>query len=68
MAMGGGYMREITPLGPQDVTLRLPADAKVKAVRLLESETEVAAQVDSGVLTVRVPGVRLHEIVAVDLA
>jgi hypothetical protein len=67
MAMGGGYLREITPIGPQDVTFQLPADAKVKAVRLLESETEVAARVEAGILKVRVPGVRLHEIVAVDL-
>ncbi|WP_420138333.1 alpha-amylase family protein [Sphingomonas sp.] len=68
MAMGGGYIREITPIGPQDVTLRLPAGAKVKRVRLLESDAEVAARVDANFLSVHVPGVRLHEVVAVDLA
>jgi type 1 glutamine amidotransferase len=67
MAMGG-YMREILPTGPYDVSLQLPAGAGVKRVRLLEAGTDVAARREGDRLLVRVPRLELHEIVAVDLA
>jgi hypothetical protein len=68
MAMGGGYLREITPLGPMELTLRLPAGTRVDRVRLLEAQVEVPALVTGDRLVVRLPGIRLHEVVAVDLA
>lgn len=66
MAMGG-YIREIVPAGPYQVRIRLPERAAVARVKLLEAGREVAAKRDGDWLTVDVPGITLHEVVAVDL-
>jgi hypothetical protein len=67
MMMKGPY-REILPAGPYRVTLELPRGAKVRGVTLLESGTTPNSRQDGGRLTVDVPAIRLHEVVAVDLA
>ncbi|WP_221774230.1 alpha-amylase family protein [Novosphingobium flavum] len=67
MAMRG-YMREILPAGPYEVSLRLPADAKVRRVRLLEAGTDAEAQNANGRLVVKIPSITLHEVIAIDLA
>ena len=66
MMMKGPY-REIMPAGPYTVTLDIPAGAKVGAVKLLESGAAPKASRDGNRLVVEVPGIRLHEVVAVDL-
>lgn len=66
MAMRG-YMREILPAGPYRVTLQLPAGASIKRVRLLEAGQDVQGQRVGDRLTVTLPKVDIHEIVAVDL-
>jgi hypothetical protein len=67
MTMKGPY-REIVPAGPFTLELELPAAAKVGAVRLLEADEPISARRDGTRLTVTVPRVAIHEIVAVELA
>jgi hypothetical protein len=67
MMMKGPY-REMLPAGPYTVSLQIPAGAKVGAVRLLESGAVPKSHRDGSRLVVEVPRIRLHEVVAVDLA
>jgi hypothetical protein len=67
MTMKGPY-RELVPAGPFTITLQLPAAATVRDVRLLEADQAVSARRDGTRLTVTVPRVVIHEIVAVELA
>jgi len=67
MMMKGPY-REIMPVGPYTVSLAIPADVKVGAVRLLESGATPKSSRDGDRLVVEVPAIHLHEVVAVDLA
>jgi hypothetical protein len=66
MMMKGPY-REIMPAGPYTVTLGIPAGAKLGAVKLLESGAVPKTSRDGNRVVVEVPGIRLHEVVAVDL-
>jgi hypothetical protein len=54
-------------VGPMTVTVRLPAGARARGVRLLVAETQPKAEETGGAVTVVVPAVRDHEVVAVDL-
>jgi hypothetical protein len=67
MMMKGPY-REMLPAGPYTVSLEIPAGAKVGAVRLLESGVTPKTSREGTRLAVEVPKIRLHEVVAVDLA
>jgi Hypothetical glycosyl hydrolase 6/Beta-galactosidase trimerisation domain len=62
-----GPIREIIPVGPQCLRLRLPDGAVARKVRLLTAGTTPTAQVAEGTLTVVVPSVEVHEVVAIDL-
>jgi hypothetical protein len=66
MAMKGP-VREFVAVGPMTVTVRLPAGARARGVRLLVAETPPKAEETGGAVTVVVPAVRDHEVVAVDL-
>ena len=66
MAMKGP-VREFVAVGPMTVTVRLPAGARARGVRLLVAETQPKAEETGGTVTVVVPSVRDHEVVAVDL-
>lgn len=66
MLMRGAF-REIYPVGAQQVRLRLPAGAQPKSARLLERDSAVEFTVRGGWFECRVPEVRLHEIIAIDL-
>lgn len=68
MAMRG-YTREALPAGPYEVTLRLPEGvSRVSGVRLLEAGTTAQTRQSGTMLTVSVPRIVVHEVVAVDLA
>jgi hypothetical protein len=67
MMMKGPY-REMIAAGPYSVSLTIPPGAKVGAVKLLESGTTPKTSRDGDRLVVEVPRIRLHEVVAVDLA
>jgi hypothetical protein len=66
MAMKGP-VREFVPVGPMTVTIRLPPGTRPRRVQLLVAGTAAPADEAGGMLTVIVPSVRDHEVVAVDL-
>jgi hypothetical protein len=67
MAMKGPF-RELIPVGEQKVSVRLPAGAKGGKIRLLAADKSVKAARSGPTLTITVPSVLDHEIVAIDLA
>ena len=62
-----GPVRELIPIGEQKVRVRLPDGASVKKVHLLAAEKTPHVQHDGSELTVTVPSILDHEIVAIDL-
>src|SRR5262249_37100838 len=66
MAMKGP-VREFVPVGPMTVRVRLPVDVRARRVQLLVSGGAPHAQEASGTVTVVVPTVRDHEVIAIDV-
>lgn len=62
-----GPLREAIPIGPQRARIRLPAGRQASNVQLLTAGTTLRAQQASGVLTLTVPSVEVHEVIAIDL-
>jgi hypothetical protein len=62
-----GPLREVIPVGPERVAVRLPAGTRAKKVQLLTAGTAPRVDESGGVLTVTVPSVDVHEVVAIDL-
>ena len=70
MAMKGPY-RDFFPVGAQTVRLNLPRDMQAKQARLLVAGTSVAIERSDSrsgrAVTVTVPSVLDHEVVAIDV-
>jgi hypothetical protein len=66
MAMKGPY-RDFFPVGPHTVRLRLPGDVKAKKARLLAAGKEAAIERAAGVVSVAVPAILDHEVVAIEI-
>jgi hypothetical protein len=62
-----GPLREVIPIGPERVQIRLPADAEPKRVRLLTAGTAHDVKKSGAMLTVIVPSIDVHEVIAIDL-
>jgi len=62
-----GPLRETIPIGPLTVRIRVPDVARATRVRLLTAGSAARTTTTNGILTVTVPSVELHEVVAVDL-
>jgi Hypothetical glycosyl hydrolase 6/Beta-galactosidase trimerisation domain len=62
-----GPIREIIPIGPQRVRLRLPGDGKARKIQLLTAGVTPDVQAADGTLTLVVPSIDVHEVVAIDL-
>ncbi len=62
-----GPIREIIPIGPQRLRLKLPAGKKLAGVKLLVGGTPADYSQTPGAVEVRVPQIALHEVVAFDL-
>ncbi|HEY7499416.1 MAG TPA: alpha-amylase family protein [Vicinamibacterales bacterium] len=62
-----GPLRETIPVGPLRVRVRLPEDAIAKNVQLLTAGGSAGAQITKGVVTLAVPSVEVHEVIAIDL-
>jgi hypothetical protein len=62
-----GPLRETIPVGPFRVRIRLPAGTRLRKVQLLTAGTTVNSRPAGDVLTLTVPSVELHEVVAIDL-
>ncbi len=63
-----GPFRDIFPVGAQNVKVRLPQGKKARKVQLLVAGSSLQTQESAGYLTVTVPSIEVHEVVAVDLA
>ncbi len=62
-----GPLRELIPVGPQQVRLRLPDGVRPRGVRLLTADTAPATAQEGPWIHVEVPQVVDHEVVAIDL-
>jgi hypothetical protein len=62
-----GPLREVIPVGPQRVSVRLPDGARPHKVHLLTAGKAVDYKVTSGVCQLTVPSIEVHEVVAIDL-
>ncbi|HKX30090.1 MAG TPA: beta-galactosidase trimerization domain-containing protein [Blastocatellia bacterium] len=62
-----GPLREMIPIGPQKVRLRLPAGVKPKRVQLLAANQTPRVERRGAELTITVPSILDHEVVAIDL-
>jgi hypothetical protein len=62
-----GPMRELIPAGPQKVRLRLPAGTRARKIHLLAANKTPPLKQDGEYLSLAVPSILDHEIIAVDL-
>jgi glycosyl hydrolase family 42 (putative beta-galactosidase) len=62
-----GWLDSAYPLGPQTVSMRLPAGVKVKSIQLLRAETSLPFQLKAERLRFTVPQVEDYEIAAIDV-
>jgi len=62
-----GPLREAIPVGPQRARIRLPAGRRSRKVQLLSAGTTLPIEEAGGVLTVLVPSIEVHEVIAIDL-
>jgi hypothetical protein len=63
-----GPLREVIPVGPQRVSVRLPDGTRPKRVQLLTAGRNVADLKMTGqTITLTVPSIDVHEVVAIDL-
>lgn len=63
-----GPVRELYPVGRQIVRCRLPEGQAPRRVQLLKAGGEPAWELQGGMLTVTVPSIVDHEVVAVDIS
>jgi hypothetical protein len=62
-----GPLRDVFPVGPLRLRVRLPAGASPKKIQLLTAGTTLPLRQSAGVVTLSVPSVAVHEVVAIDL-
>jgi hypothetical protein len=62
-----GPLREVLPLSSQEVKVRLPRGKKARKVQFLVAGGSPRVQESSGSLTLTVPTILVHEVVAIDL-
>jgi hypothetical protein len=62
-----GPLRELIPIGAQQVRVRLPDGAHARGLQLLTAGTRPALRQDGAWITVDVPQILDHEVVAIDL-
>ncbi len=62
-----GPFRELIPVGEQQVEVRLPAGARARRVQLLSDGRVLPVPLDGAQISLKVPSIRDHEIVAIDL-
>jgi hypothetical protein len=62
-----GPIRELIPIGQQQVVLKLPRGTRAKQVRLLVADHVLPVNQDGHHVTVAVPSILDHEVVAIDL-
>ncbi len=63
-----GWMSSIYPLGPQVVSMALPAGVKVKSVELLRAEKPIPFDLEGAALRFTIPHVEDYEVAAVTVS
>lgn len=63
-----GPFRELIPIGEQEVRVRIPEGVKVRKARLLVRDRTANYKSSRGVVSLRIPSILDHEVVALDLA
>jgi hypothetical protein len=63
-----GPLREVIPLSSQKVSVRIPEGRRVKRAQLLVAAGEIPHHENDGVITIEVPKIDVHEVVALDFA
>jgi hypothetical protein len=63
-----GPFRELIPLDRQEARIRLPEGASVKRAQLLVADRTIEHRMADGVVTVTVPSILDHEVIALDLS
>jgi len=61
-----GPLRETIPIGPQRARIRLPAGTRAKKIQLLTARSSPHVEQSGNVITVTVPFVDGHEVIAID--
>ena len=62
-----GPLREILPIGPQKVRVKLPDGAKARSVRFLVGEAKAQWRQSGAWIETTTPPIALHEVVAIDI-
>lgn len=63
-----GWMSSVYPLGPQVVSMALPAGVKVKSVELLRAEKPISFDLEGATLRFTIPRVEDYEVAAVTVS
>ena len=63
-----GWLKSTYPLGPQTISMKLPAGVNVKGVELLRAERPIEFAVHDAVLRFTVPSVEDYEVAAIKIA
>ena len=61
-----GPLREVIPIGPLKARIRLPEGLRARKVQLLTAGTSPRVESANGIVTVTVPSVDVHEVIAID--
>jgi len=62
-----GPVREFIPSPPQEVTVRIPQGKKPAKVKLLVSAHVPQIRQSNGAISLTIPSIRDHEVIALDL-
>jgi hypothetical protein len=62
-----GPLREVIPVGSQQLTVRLPEGTRPRKVQLLTAGKSVDFKTTGQAITLSVPSIDVHEVVAIDL-
>jgi Hypothetical glycosyl hydrolase 6 len=62
-----GPLREAIPVGPLRARIRLPEGTTARNIRLLTAGVSAPVQQSNGTVTITVPSVEVHEVIAIDL-
>jgi len=62
-----GPLREILPIGPQKVRVKLPDGVTARSVRFLVGEAKAQWRQNGAWIETTTPPIGLHEVVAIDM-
>ncbi len=63
-----GPVREIVSISEQKISLRVPANRRIQRVHLLTAGKDLAYRTEGNTVSLEMPSIALHEVVAVDFS